>query len=82
MHMKRQISRRNISLTSAYVSQARIQCEGNSDLEIDDDPSVSLSEGGAWVAAWIWVDCDAIVSKGMNLTRAPKARNQPAKFRA
>lgn len=25
-------------------------------LEIDDQPAVSIGEGGAWVAAWLWVE--------------------------
>lgn len=32
-------------------------------LEIDDDAKVSQAEGGAWVAAWVWVaDDDGEVS--------------------
>jgi hypothetical protein len=43
-------------LTSAYIARARLSYAfGNSDLEIDLDPKVSVAEDGAWVAAWVWV---------------------------
>jgi len=41
---------------SAYIAQARRQFSvGTSDLEIDDDPEVSIAKNGAWIAAWVWV---------------------------
>jgi hypothetical protein len=39
------------------ASLARGLC--NDELEVDDDPVVSLAEGGAWVAAWLWVAAPA-----------------------
>ena len=27
----------------------------NDDLEIDDEPSVSIADEGTWVMAWVWV---------------------------
>ena len=36
-----------------FVSLARGFC--NDELEVDEDPVVSLADGGAWVAAWLWV---------------------------
>ncbi len=45
------------TIASAYIAQARRQCAtSTSDLEIDDESQVSIAEGGAWVAAWVWVD--------------------------
>jgi len=45
------------SATAAYIAQARQQHAVSSDgIEIDDSPDVSVAEGGAWVAAWVWVD--------------------------
>lgn len=38
----------------AYIQTARA-IWASDDLEIDDKPKVSPSEGGAWVAAWVWV---------------------------
>jgi hypothetical protein len=34
----------------------------NDDLQIDEDAVVSLAEEGAWVAAWVWVPEEEIVS--------------------
>lgn len=28
----------------------------NDDVEIDDDPLVSVAEKGVWVGAWVWVE--------------------------
>lgn len=39
----------------AYIAAAR-QIWATDELEIDDEPVVSVSDdGGAWVAAWVWV---------------------------
>lgn len=59
----------------AYIAEARKQCSGDSEIQIDEDPKVSTSESGAWVAAWIWVDRE---SAGP-LKRGGRARSQPAK---
>lgn len=49
-------TRKENGITSAYISQARQQyATSASDLEIDDEPQVSIARGGAWVAAWVWV---------------------------
>lgn len=43
---------------SQYVSAAREKwvTQHNDELEIDDDPEVSMgSDPGAWVQAWVWV---------------------------
>ena len=37
-----------------YVSLARDYC--GYDLEIDEEPLVSIGDDGAWVAAWVWID--------------------------
>lgn len=50
-------SPREQSAIAAYISQARHQYAASSGkVEIDDRPDVSVAEGGAWVAAWVWVD--------------------------
>ena len=42
-------------------SSARLQAEAkyaddsDNDVEIDEDAAVSFGDGGAWVAAWVWV---------------------------
>jgi hypothetical protein len=40
-----------------YISAAREKHvrPSNYDIEIDDEPKISPSEQGAWVAAWVWV---------------------------
>jgi hypothetical protein len=43
-------------IKAAYIAQARRQyTKSTDDIEIDDDPNVGIAEGGAWVAAWVWV---------------------------
>ena len=42
-------------IDGAYSSKAR-EIWVDVDLEIDDDAKVSISDDGAWVAAWVWVD--------------------------
>lgn len=39
------------------IARARATWHDEGTLEIDDDAeeSVSVSDGGAWVAAWVWV---------------------------
>jgi hypothetical protein len=37
------------------IEQARWQYATN-ELEIDDKPLISESEGGCWVSAWVWVE--------------------------
>lgn len=51
------ISSRNVvAVKTAYVTQARRQyTKSTDDIEIDDHPNVGIAEGGAWVAAWVWV---------------------------
>lgn len=50
------LTRKQKALESAYIIQARKQyTQSTSDLEIDDEPQVSITDDGAWVAAWVWV---------------------------
>lgn len=46
----------------AIVSSAREQYAkpSNNDLEIDDKPKLSRADGGAWVAAWVWVNYEEV----------------------
>jgi hypothetical protein len=41
----------------SYIKMARERHVATSDneIEIDADPIVSISDDGAWVAAWVWV---------------------------
>jgi len=43
--------------TGNYVERAR-ELYGDDDLTVDDDAVVSDADGGAWVAAWVWVPDD------------------------
>lgn len=43
---------------SAAIGVARNKLPGpfdTDDIEIDDEPGVSVYEDGIWVAAWIWI---------------------------
>lgn len=37
---------------------------GNDEIDIDSNATVSVADGGAWVAAWVWVavddECDCV----------------------
>jgi hypothetical protein len=49
-------TRREKAVASAYIASARKQYTTSTDsLEIDDEPQVSIADGGAWVTAWVWV---------------------------
>lgn len=37
------------------VDQAR-DIYGTDDVEIDDQPVLSVADGGVWVSAWVWVE--------------------------
>jgi len=42
-----------------YISRAREEYAETSDaIQIDDEPLVTVTEDGAWVAAWVWVGKD------------------------
>lgn len=38
--------------------RARADYATGDDVQIDDDATVSEADGGAWVAAWVWVPQD------------------------
>lgn len=38
-----------------YIQQA-VEQYRDENLDIDDSPTVSASENGAWVSAWVWVE--------------------------
>lgn len=43
-------------IKAAYIIQARWKyTKSTDDIEIDDHPNVGVADGGAWVAAWVWV---------------------------
>lgn len=39
-----------------YRHMAKEQYHSDGEIEIDDDADVSISIGGAYVQAWVWVD--------------------------
>lgn len=44
------------------IQEARARYTGGrheDDIEIDDEPVISIGEGGCWVAAWVWVPLDS-----------------------
>lgn len=44
------------AVKAAYITVARQRyTKSTYDIEIDDGPSVGITEDGAWVAAWLWV---------------------------
>jgi hypothetical protein len=50
-------TRKEMAIESAYMARATqlYAKPSDCDIEIDDEPKVSIGEGGAWVAAWVWV---------------------------
>jgi hypothetical protein len=49
----------NESERKILIERARSLYEGtDADIEVDDDASVSPSEEGTWVQAWVWVPMD------------------------
>jgi hypothetical protein len=42
----------------AHFRKTAIECWTDDDLEIDEEATVSSSEDGAWVQAWVWVSND------------------------
>ena len=49
----------NEEVQKAVIEMARSLYEGtDGDIEVDDDASISPSEGGTWVQAWVWVPDD------------------------
>lgn len=46
------------AVAHAEVIQEARNIHTSDDLEIDDEPELSIGEGGIWVAAWVWVSVD------------------------
>jgi hypothetical protein len=61
---------------AAYVAEAKLQYEKQSDndLEIDENPAVSIAEEGAWVAAWVWVSGEEIGLRRKTRAHVPKTK--------
>lgn len=36
----------------------------NDDIEIDDKPTLAMSDDGTWVQAWVWVSDEDVKTKG------------------
>jgi hypothetical protein len=66
-----------------YIGMAREKHvkPSNYDIEIDDDPKVSASEQGAWVAAWVWVTREEVGLRNRWLSDLA-AKTKPAKSQA
>jgi hypothetical protein len=46
-------------IAEEYISRAKeLYAETSEDIQIDDEPVVTVTEDGAWVAAWVWVGKD------------------------
>jgi hypothetical protein len=43
------------ALTARYRNYAREHVHDEGELEVDDDAAVNLSEGGAYIQAWVWI---------------------------
>ena len=66
-------TRREQAVASAYIDCARKQYATSTDnLEIDDEPNVSIADGGAWVAAWVWVAHAEVALRKRGQVRAAK----------
>lgn len=48
------------SKDQAPIAAARIKREDEGEIEFDDNPKVAHSNGGAYVAAWVWVNDNEI----------------------
>jgi hypothetical protein len=64
----------------AFVTAAQVHQRRDGELEIDDDAVVSLSDfGGAYVAAWVWVDKEDMESELARSHGVWKSRNPTTK---
>lgn len=50
-----QLAEQNSKDLAVYRTAARFHHHRGGELEVDDGAAVSLSDGGAYVAAWVWV---------------------------
>jgi hypothetical protein len=68
---------------AAYIAQARQQYDkqSNNDIEVDEEPAVSVAEEGAWIAAWVWVSREEAGLSKDTRARVARAKRQPAKSR-
>jgi hypothetical protein len=66
---------------AAYVAQAKRQydLQSNNDIEIDEEPVVSVAEEGAWIAAWVWVNRKEAGLGKRTRIRVAKIKRLPAK---
>ena len=72
-------SKRAIELEYIAVAREKHAEPSGNEIEIDDDPKVSQSEWGAWVAAWVWVDCEEVGLRRRPETCVVKPKKTPAK---
>ncbi|MGD0481813.1 MAG: hypothetical protein ABSA42_16690 [Terracidiphilus sp.] len=72
----REPTRDKEAIVSAYVAKARQQyATPTPDLEIDDEPQVSIAASGAWVAAWVWVNKEEVGIGNLTRPRAKRIRS-------
>lgn len=50
-------AKEELSSYAAEIEQARDEyaLPSDDDLEIDDEPALSIADNGVWVSAWVWV---------------------------
>ena len=72
-------SQRVIELEYIAAAREKHTRPSSNEIEIDDDPKVSKSKEGAWVAAWVWVDCEEVGLRRRWLTLSTTPKMKPAK---
>jgi len=75
-------SQRAIELDYIAVARENHVNPSSNEIEIDDDPKVSTSGAGAWVAAWVWVNCEDVGLRRRWETSAVKPKKMPATSQA
>ena len=75
-------SQRAIELDYITVARENHAKPSSNEIEIDDDPKLSTSEAGAWVAAWVWVNCEEVGLRRRWETSTAKPKRKPATSQA
>ena len=71
-------SQRAIELDYITVARENHANPSSNEIEIDVDPKVSTSGTGAWVAAWVWVNCEEVGLRRRCETSAVKPKKKTA----
>jgi hypothetical protein len=75
-------SQRAIELDYITVARENHANPSSNEIEIDDDPKVSTSGAGAWIAAWVWVNCEEVGLRRRWETSTAKPKRKPATSQA